>query len=695
MKSNTGSTPPRIKGFELFLASFIGLYFEMLIIRWLAAEVRLFSYFKNITMMAAFLGLGIGFALARSKKDYWKLFTPFLLVFVGIIIAVGKFLGPRVIVPETGEYLWITSDLSLGLSSAIFTSIVILFFLYTMTMFILPGQLIGKLMKGWKPITAYIINLAGSLVGIWAFAYVSYLYLPPAGWFTVGLAGVLWFSRADGKQFVINGVLSVVIVGVLIGFQGETLWSPYYRVDVNPLGAELNEEDPWEAGYDLLVNQIGFMTAVNLSEDYLEENPEYGEAISYFDTIYNFPYALVEPEKVLVVGAGTGNDVAAALRAGVQDVSGVEIDPLIYEFAREYHPEAPYDSEYVDMYIDDARAYFEKTDEKFDLIVFGILDSQTLLSGMSNVRLDNFVYTFESIEQAHALLDDDGMISVTFFAKRWWIKQRLADMLETVFEEPPVEVVVDETDWVMFLIGGGIDSEKISAACATMTCTVVDEPTFVKEIPLATDDWPYLYLQDKGIPLQYWIVLVIVVVTAWVGTQRAFPEARGINWHYFFLGGAFLLIEFKSITELALLFGSTWVVNAVAITAVLIMVMIANILVSKLDRINVKVLYGLLGAALLVGFGVPLDVLLPYSGAARVLGAVVLVGLPLFFSSMIFSVSLKVEKDVTLAFASTFFGSAVGGVLEYVSLAFGIRSLYLIGALLYLASWRVLRRAKK
>ncbi|MEK6221277.1 MAG: hypothetical protein N2D54_03430 [Chloroflexota bacterium] len=347
------------------------------------------------------------------------------------------------------------------------------------------------------------------------------------------------------------------------------------------------------------------------------------------------------------------------------------------------------------MYIDDARAYFEKTDEKYDLIVFGILDSQTLLSGMSSVRLDNFIYTLESFEQAHALLNDDGMISVTFFAQRLWIKQRLSNILETVFNEPPVEVVIDETDWVMFLSGSGTDRDKVSAACENMACTVVEEQIIVKDIPPATDDWPYLYLQDRGIPLQYWIVLVIVVITAWGGTQRAFPDARGVNWHYFFLGGAFLLIEFKSITELALLFGSTWIVNAIAVTAVLLMVMLANILVARLDRVNVKVLYGLLGAALLVGFWVPLNVLLPFGGVARVLGALFLVGLPLFFSSMIFSISLKDEKDVTLAFASNFFGSAVGGVLEYTSLVFGIRSLYVVGMLLYLASWRVLGAAKK
>jgi hypothetical protein len=231
----------------------------------------------------------------------------------------------------------------------------------------------------------------------------------------------------------------------------------------------------------------------------------------------------------------------------------------------------------------------------------------------------------------------------------------------------------------------------MEAVCQELGCDVEQATTF-DPVPLATDDWPYLYLKDRAIPIAYWVVLLVVVLVAWFSTRKAFPGAQGMNWHFFFLGGAFLLIEFKIITELALLFGSTWIVNAIAVSAVLVMVLLANWLVANLKRVNLTVLYILLFTALVVGFATPLELLLPYGTAVRTIGAGLLMGLPLFFAAAIFATSLKETKDVTLAFASNFFGSAVGGVLEYGSLMFGIGSLYVFGAVLYVASWLTRRR---
>ena len=58
---------------------------------------------------------------------------------------------------------------------------------------------------------------------------------------------------------------------------------------------------------------------------------------------------------MLIVGAGSGNDAAGALRNGVEDVVAVEIDPAIIDFGRQYHPEQPYDDPRVRVVNDDAR----------------------------------------------------------------------------------------------------------------------------------------------------------------------------------------------------------------------------------------------------------------------------------------------------------------------------------------------------
>ena len=678
--------------FVLLIASFMSLYFEMLVIRWLGSEIRIFSYFKNLIMMAAFLGLGIGFALSKRKKDYWERFIPLLLVFIIVGTLVGTLSSGTIVMPETGEYIWETQEQNLWFSTAFFVLIVLIFFGGTLFLFIPAGQLVGRQMQGLPPIRAYVINLLGSLLGIWAFALVSWLQLSPWIWLLIGLLIALGFVKRTGRNFVFNAFCSVGIVLTLFLTQGETRWSPYYRVDLTPLAAavdvdeELFDAHPEEAGYYLSVNQLVHMNLLNLTPEYLAANPSYAELIQPRVTIYNLPYQIVEPDNVLVVGAGSGNDVAAALSNGVQQVDAVEIDPLIYDLAYEYHPQQPYKSDNVQIYIDDARAYFEKTDQKYDLIVFGILDSQTLLSGMSGVRLDNFVYTVESIEGAKDLLTEDGVIAVTFYARRWWIVQRIGDTLEEAFGKPPIQLSISDTSWVLYLSGYQGSWEDLAAFCEDNRCEILDLGED-KDIPLATDDWPYLYNETRGIPFSYWVVLVIIVAIAWFSMRKVYPQTKGINWHFFFLGGAFLLIEFKIITELALLFGSTWLVNAIAVSMVLLMVLLANLIVDYLPKVDRKWLYLLLLVTLVVSYIVPIDRLLHFGLGMRALLTVLVMGVPLFFAAAIFSISIKNMTDVTEAFASNFFGSAVGGVLEYSAMAFGIKSLYLFGALLYLASW--------
>jgi spermidine synthase len=96
----------------------------------------------------------------------------------------------------------------------------------------------------------------------------------------------------------------------------------------------------------------------------------------------------------LIVGAGSGNDAAGALRHNLQSVTAVEIDPAIIGIGQELHPEMPYASPKVKIVNDDARSFFATNTEKYDVISFGLLDSHTT-TAMTNARLDHYVYTKE------------------------------------------------------------------------------------------------------------------------------------------------------------------------------------------------------------------------------------------------------------------------------------------------------------
>lgn len=687
---SSSAVSPRRQYFELFLASLISLYFELLIVRWLAAEVRIFSYFKNLTMMAAFMGLGVGFAFARRSRDYRSWLMPVLWLYVPIVLIVSQQTGLRpIVVPEGTEYIWRASELPVGVSVIVFALILLLFFMLTMLVFVVLGQLTGRRMIGIPPLSAYVVNLLGSLAGIWLFSGLSYLYTSPWLWFGLGLVLVLYFWRHSLRQLAVNAVAAAALVGVLLVTQGATMWSPYYRINVFPLRmAGEPVGDPAVSGYELYANQVAHEDAVNLSDAQFARHPEYADILTVYRSLYDLPYAFKQPRQILVVGSGLGNDIAAALRHEVQQIDAVEIDPQIHQLGLQLHPEQPYAAPNVRVIIDDARSYLEKTTQTYDMIVFGILDSQTLLSGMSSVRLDNFVYTVESLQQARERLAPGGVIALTFNVERPFIKQRISQILTEVFGAPPHQLLVNRTRWNLFVAGSPLTTEAVQALCVQRGCTVeVVDNTLA--VPVATDDWPYLYLERRDVPLSYWVVLLVVVLIAWGSRRVAFAAERGLDWHFFLLGAAFLLIEFKIVTELALLFGSTWIVNSIAVSAVLVMVLFANLVVARLRRVNLNLLYGLLAVTLTIGWLTPLNVLLPLGTVERLLGAVVLTGLPLFFASMIFSTSLKQASDVSRVFGSNFFGSAVGGVIEYASLALGISALYVIGAALYLVSWFV------
>lgn len=167
---------------------------------------------------------------------------------------------------------------------------------------------------------------------------------------------------------------------------------------------------------------------------------------------------------------------------------------------------------------------------------------------------------------------------------------------------------------------------------------------------------------------------------------RSFPEALKPNWHFWLLGAAFLLIEFKSITELALLFGTTWFVNSLAISGVLIMVLFANLIVWKIKLMNLRWIYMCLFISLVFGYSFPLTRLASFTPLVKgIIGTTILCS-PLFFAGMIFSESLKRYGETSRPLASNFSGSAVGGILEYGSIWWGIKNLYLVAFVLYIGA---------
>jgi hypothetical protein len=670
----------------LFLISSLSLFVELAVIRWLAGEVRIFAYFQNLALFSAFMGLSIGFALVGKGRDYRFSFPALWGLFALLVIGIGTADRSRPLFTPSGneEFLWYTSSAPLWLSLPIFLGLLVVFFLTTMFLFIPLGQATGEEMAQHPPIKAYIVNLLASLVGIWSFSVLSFLRTPPVVWFLIVMVGMgiyYTYLHKISRSYVVIFVLT--LAGILISGSGK-IWSPYNRLNLfdfnytNPLNGETIH-----LGKILNVQQMFYQSAVDLSKIKLTEFREKGDesSASELEQVakqYDLPYLFVPPNsRVLVVGAGMGNDVAAALRSDMGLVDAVEIDPAILELGRKFHPENPYADPRVTTITDDARAFLNKSNQSYDLIVFGLLDSHTLLSSMTSVRLDSYVYTLDSFERAKAHLNPGGFIEITFAANEW-IQERLGRMLIQVYGADNVYIYTGRQTGTSFIAGES--SEKLKS---NGFVTQWEPNPAYDGIPLPTDDWPYLYLKNRQIPSGYWWALLLIGLVALFVITRSFPEALHPDGHFWFLGAAFLLVEFKTITELALLFGTTWFVNSLAISGILIMALCANLLVLKTKHINLGWAYGLLFTSLAVSFFFPLEWLAGFPDLTKAVLSTLLLSLPLFFAGLIFSESLRRAGETSRPMASNFSGSAVGGLLEYSSSFWGIKSLYIIAALLY------------
>ena len=144
------------------------------------------------------------------------------------------------------------------------------------------------------------------------------------------------------------------------------------------------------------------------------------------------------PDNVLIVGAGNGNDVAVALANGAGHVDAIEIDPALYELGVELHPDRPYADPRVTVTIDDGRAFMQRSESSYDLIIFALPDSLTLLSGQSSLRLESYLFTVDALQRAQRLLAPDGTFVMYNFYREEWLIGRLARTMEEAFGAAPM-----------------------------------------------------------------------------------------------------------------------------------------------------------------------------------------------------------------------------------------------------------------
>jgi spermidine synthase len=473
-------------------------------------------------------------------------------------------------------------------------------------------------------------------------------------------------------------------------------WSPYQKLVMHTLA----KTAPFTDGeYMINVNNTGYQALLNLDPAHVAAHPEaYPQEQNGFSQ-YDIPLLLhPAPDAVLIVGAGAGNDAAGALRQGARRVVAVEIDPAIIAMGKAHHPEHPYDSPRVTVVNNDARSFFATCAERFDVIAFGLLDSHTT-TAMTNARLDHYVYTRESLEHVRSLLRPGGIVFLSFEPEKPYIADRMGRALGEVFGARPLVFRIPSNRMgfggAAFVAGDVAMAEQRIAGNPALAGLIQrwtqEAPLSLSyTTPIATDDWPYIYLDKPRIPALFGLLAVLLVLLLLLGQRhsgvRLLASAKWgrPQWHFFFLGAAFLLLEVQNVSKAAVVLGNTWSVNAVIISGVLGMILVANLLAAKWPAIPMKPVYALLVGSCLALYFVDLSSLafLPYFAKAAAVS--VLTTLPMLFSGIVFIHAYAGTANKDLAIGANLLGALVGGVLQSVTFLTGIRALLLIVAALYL-----------
>ncbi len=424
-------------GFNLFLISWLILFVELACIRWFPSHVLFLTFFTNIVLLAGFVGMSVGCLAARSPTRHidgtpgWLLAAVVMGALVELFrsrvlryVAVGDQSNPDEVffgAEDTHQHavrFRIPVEVIVGL-----------FFVLIAAVHVGPGQEMGRAFGRISSRSrAYSLNLLGSLAGIGTFAACSYLELPPVAWFAAVSLGVAHFLRGPGTLARYACLALVIFTTIptsgLFAVNGRhTTWSPYYRVDYRP--------------------------TARLIETNLISHQRMEASITPPMAPYALPYLFQRDLKradgspawpafrrVLIIGAGSGNDVVRALQWVPTEarIDAVEIDPAIRAIGAGHHPDRPYDSDRVTVHLTDGRNFLRSAEAgTYDLVIFALVDSLVLHSGYSNLRLESYLFTQESFGDVSRALKPGGVCVVYNYFRQGWLVARLRDQLRAAF----------------------------------------------------------------------------------------------------------------------------------------------------------------------------------------------------------------------------------------------------------------------
>ena len=661
---------------RLYLVSFAILFTELVLIRWIPANVTYVGFFSNFLLMGSFLGIGAGILAGRrgvASRLPISLFPVVLFLVVRLVTLI-----------QLNVQIRSADEIFFGLAenaSAADVNYLVLPTVVGLTALLLAllAMPLGPLLASMPPLRAYTIDILGSISGILLFTALSAASTPPPVWFAALaiLLAVLALGRGVTPWALVSASLMVATIALAgpraaAGSISTESWSPYYRITLFS-----HPGDPTEF---VNVNGIPHQTVWNVNDPRKEP---------FYEQVYRWlPDRRFD--RVLVVGAGNGVDVSLALRHGARHVDAVEIDPGIAEIGRTRSPQHPYADPRVSLHVTDGRNFLATSTDRYDLVVFALPDSLTLVSSAANIRLESFLFTEEAFTSVRNHLTANGVFVLYNYYRQPWLIQRIAGMVGDAFGTPAIARTFRDVS-AAIADGPGLGDRALLSDSVT---PIPADPQFRP----ATDDWPFLYLRQPEVAPYYLAALlaifaaglaVVVVLARTTGTSLA-----RFSPHFFALGAAFLLLETRSIVTFSLLFGTTWLTNAMAFAAILLSVLLAIRVNARWPLRDARPVYAALFASLALAWFLRPEQLLIDPPILRYVVASAIAFAPVFCANLIFTRSFRDTRTADMAFAANLLGAVVGGALEYSSLVFGHAALYPLAAVLYALAWVFVTRLR-
>ena len=670
------------------LAAGLGLFLELAIIRIHSSYFQLFAYFKNLSLLSCFLGLGIGYSF--SKVRLYSLNWTFPLVALQVSF--------MYILKDTPITLFFQNPISeiwnMGQSIAVGSLHVMLIyffisviFLFNAVAFIPLGHLVARLMLNTDPLKAYSYDLIGAIAGIGLFTLLSFLWTGPTIWLVISFS-ILIFFQFNLKLNIKFSCLTFVILILSLNIFNDTskmdLHSPYQNVSVKFNNDQLTP-------ITVQSNNIWLQTPIDLSNE-INQKKNAGwhkfYIIPFTSTNYDF-------KDILIVGSGTGNDVATAIRYSKGNIDSVEIDPLVANLGEKFHPENPYKNPRVKLIINDARNFIKEVDKKYDLIVYSVLDSHANLSSKGGVRLDSYVYTVESFYEARKKLKENGVMFLSFAVSTEQMGNKIFKMLKMNFDKEPKILTrfhnTDDKNFIEGIYSFVVSNNDLSLDLSKsnfVETNVFKDLKYYEDVDVSTDDWPFFYMSYRIYPVSYVVLISVIFLISWFFLKNLTKMSLSkFSFPSFFLGVGFMLMETKGITELAKIYGSTWFVVSIVITAILSMAYLANLFIIKGIKISINQIYFFLILSLFLSYSVTFINFYSYPIILLKFLIPIVLTFPVFFSGLAFSKELVRYGSTANALSCNILGAIVGGLLEYNSMYFGFKFLYLLAIFFYLMAY--------